>query len=114
MAIIFALYISLIGWFYKRNIAKNTLRVYESGKNTNVFGRRTYVLDGDVFREDCDGGMTTIKLSAVERMDSTDTATYVFISSLSAFIIPRDSVVSGDYESFVTALTAKWNEVRAK
>lgn len=114
MAIIFSLYILFIDWRHRKRIVKNTMRLYEDGKNITVFGRHSYRLDRETFVDETPNGQSPIKLRAVERVDTTDSATYVLISALAAFVIPKETVISGDYDTFVSELTRLWKEAQAR
>jgi hypothetical protein len=52
-------------------------------------------------------------LEVVEKVESTDKYTFIYLNAVAALVIPRDSVSEGDYEAFVEAVRERVAETHA-
>lgn len=84
---------------YERQVA----RTYDGHKNHGTFGPHRLDLTDDHLAESNKFGESKVKWPAVERIESNEGRTFIYLSSAHAHIIPKDQVFSGDYDQFISA-----------
>ncbi|MCM8529142.1 MAG: YcxB family protein [Lentisphaeraceae bacterium] len=100
----------LIAWFpssMRKSLKKTIVKTYGEGKNNNVLCEHTLEIVDDELRESNPTGQEIIKLSATNGIYTTEHYTFIYVTSLSAHIIPVSKVLEGDYQLFVQALKNK-------
>jgi hypothetical protein len=97
-------YPRLMLWSHGRAVR----RIYMEGKNRGVVGWHELELTDLTLIERCEVGESTIRIDGIERIVSDGDYTFVFVSAVSAHIIPRASITEGDYDLFVSALQNKY------
>jgi hypothetical protein len=83
---------------------KQVLRTYGSGRNRTTFGKHQLALTPHHIEEKNEFGESRILWPAIERVDSDAQHTFIYLGSTHAYIVPRNQVLSGDYDAFVHAL----------
>ena len=78
--------------------------MYREGSNRSSLGKQRLRIEDDVLVEISDYRETRTKWAGVEKIESTDSYTFVYTGSVMAIVIPKESVTSGDYDQFVDAL----------
>jgi hypothetical protein len=96
-------------WIWIPNVLSSTyekqvLRTYESGRNRTTFGKHRLALTPHHIEEKNEFGESRVLWPAIERVDSDAQHTFIYLGSSHAYIVPRNQVLSGDYDSFVHAL----------
>jgi hypothetical protein len=91
---------------------RNTIRMYEEGQNRGVLGPQTIELRDDGFFKRNDTGESLTLWKGIERMEVTDRYLFVYISAVSAHVVPRYSITEGDFDIFVTELRNRWEGAR--
>ena len=79
-------------------------RIYEEGKNKCLLGHHELELTADGLLERTTVSEGRVSWTGVEHVVSTETHTFVYTGSGSALIIPRATVITGDYRAFVATL----------
>jgi hypothetical protein len=95
-------------WRLSTALVRNTRRLLREGSNRTVFGwRELELVDGrlivnaELFRSSFD-------LRAIEKIVSTDDYAFVYISSVSALIIPMNLDAEAEHRDFVAELREAW------
>ena len=78
---------------------------YREGNNKGVFGPHELEVSPPDLIERNVVGEQRLWLGAVEKVGTSPSHAFVYVSSLSAHVIPRAAVTDGDYDAFVKALT---------
>ena len=93
---------------YRRNVKRLSTRLYAEGQNKGILGQHVAELrdnglfDGTAFSE------RTVFWKGIERIESIPGHTFVYLSAMSAHVIPEDSVTEGNYQAFVEELQKVW------
>ena len=89
---------------FRKQIRKAAERCYKEGENKGTIGIHSLeILDTELL-ETNPAGNQTIKWSGIERVVSTPTHGYIYVSSNAAHVVPRASVTEGDYDAFMAAV----------
>ena len=89
---------------FRKQIRHAAERCYKEGENKGMLGVHSLeILDAEL-RETNPTGSQSIKWAGIERVVSTPTHGYVYVSSNAAHVIPRASVAEGDYDAFMEAV----------
>lgn len=101
LACLFVLiYPSLVRYNIKRQVHK----FYSEGNNKGFLGEHDIeiVEDGVIARSAY--SETKTAWGAVERIETTPEHTFIYISAVTALIIPHDRITEGDYKAFLSEL----------
>lgn len=95
-------------WVDRRLGTWQTRKAFEEGKNKATFGLHELELTDENLITRTRVAESRIGWEAVERVASTADHTFIYVSALSAEVIPRRSVTEGDYDAFVKELNERW------
>lgn len=95
-----------------RGIAAHIVEVDSEERRTPIQGRKERRHDGVApltisdreLKEESSGGSQTTRLEAIEKIAETREQAYIYVSAITAHVIPRDRVSKGDVDSFLAAL----------
>ncbi len=87
--------------FHNERFIRNFCR---SEKNKGVIGKHFFSVSEDAIIDKTDHNDATIPWQSVDRIESTEDHTFVFTGELTAHIIPRHSILDGQYDAFVKKL----------
>ena len=90
-------------WFRKQ-YRRKMLDANRPRKTPDDQTRTTIELDDGYLKTDQEYGTTTLKLSLIDRFEQTPEHGFIYVSPITANIIPRRKIVEGDYDAFVTQL----------
>ncbi len=91
-------------WQHERYIRK----INKEGKNRGVLGEHELSIEEDGIIEKTDVNENKLLWESVEHIASTENHTFIYISPIMAHVIPRLSVISGNYDDFVTELKKRY------
>ena len=103
-----ALFVAIYPRLYRRNVKRLSTRLYAEGQNKGILGQHVTELrdnglfDGTAFSE------RTVYWKGIERIESIPGHTFVYLSAMSAQVIPEDSVTEGNYQAFIDELQNRW------
>lgn len=80
----FVFYPRYINW----QISRGTSKMLREGRNQNIFGNRSIILMPEGIREIGLHMEEKVSWSSIERIEETEDYIYIYISSVSAYIIP--------------------------
>jgi hypothetical protein len=102
---------TVIAIWHFRSSQKVTLKQvqhwYAGGKNLGVFGEHELELLSDGIRHTNSVNDTKQKFAGIERVEITPSHVFIFISSISAYVISKTKVSEGDLDAFATDLKEK-------
>lgn len=87
-----------------RCLGKRIARNYTRRDLTGIVGWRELELDPNFLIERSDVGETKAFLNKIGPVESNEDYTFVYLTAVSACIIPRERVVAGDYGRFIDDL----------
>ena len=93
---------------YRRNVKWLSSRIYAEGQNKALLCphvselRDNGLFDGTEFLE------RTVFWKGIERIESLPGHTFVYLSTMSAQVIPENSIIEGNYQEFVAELQRRW------
>jgi hypothetical protein len=99
-----ALWWLLSPWYNKRSSRKFLDRFYSEGRPDRFFGPHYLEIDGDILVAKGPYGESRVPLSSVERFEIGAGHAFVYLDSVRAIVIPRNSVTSGSYSEFLSRL----------
>lgn len=89
---------------YHRSARAQARRTYSTGKNKTVLGWHRLRLLDDELGEESEGGSRTIRYEAIESVAETESHVFIYVTTVSAHVIPKNAVSAGTLGSFVTSL----------
>lgn len=87
-----------------RSTRKGAERLYRDGRNVGMTGWHRLTISDRELKEESSGGSQTTRLEAIEKIAETREQAYIYVSAITAHVIPRDRVSKGDVDSFLAAL----------
>ena len=103
----------LLRYWLQRQTRKAFLRAYDEGENRAIIGERRLRILDEAMEATSRFSSGTIRWEAIERIESTDSHTFIFISTVSAHAIPKHKIISGDYDAFVAAARERFEQAHA-
>lgn len=97
---------------YRRNVKRLTTRLYAEGQNTGILGKHIAELRENGLSDTTDFSERTVFWKGIERIETIPGHTLVYLSAMSAQVIPENSVVEGSYSAFVEELQRRWHHAR--
>jgi 4-amino-4-deoxy-L-arabinose transferase-like glycosyltransferase len=91
-----------------------TRQLLAEGANKSLYGWHELELDGDQLTKRSLYMTTTMDLRLIEQIAETPQHAFIYISGISALIVPRRDVADGDYEDFMEELRSRLREVRSR
>jgi hypothetical protein len=93
---------------------RKQIALYTESKNTTSLGRQVMEFEDDVLTVRSELYWSKIKLPVIERIEVTKTHTFMFYGTFQAFVIPKDTVRKGAYESFVKSLSDRFRSLNSQ
>lgn len=101
-------WVFFIRWFLNRALGRNTRKFLAEGSNRIMFGwREMELVDGRLF-VNTELVQTNLDLRAIEKIVSNGDYTFVYIASMSAYMIPMD-YPDEEFREFVAELREAWD-----
>lgn len=88
----------------KRSHRNSATKLYREDSNRSSLGKQRLRIEDDVLVEITEYQETWTKWAGIEKIESTDSYTFIYTGSVMGIVIPKESVTSGDYDEFVDAL----------
>ena len=111
--LVIILYMAFLRRAYGTAFDKKVRRLYSEGKNRAALGAHGLSIDEDGLTSETEVSSSTISFKGIEKIESSPTHTFIYMSAMSAMVIPKGSVTEGDYENFFAQLRARWEAGRA-
>jgi hypothetical protein len=94
----------LVPSMVRRQVDRQARKLYGEGANKDVIGPHELELVGGDLVERTRLSESRTRLEAVERVISAGGYTFIYVSAITAHVIPHDAVSEGEYEKFVEIL----------
>jgi hypothetical protein len=92
----------------RRSQRRMTTAFYREGKNRALFLPTTLTIDRDTLEWRADSGAGHVKLEYIERVHQTATHLLIYITIRNAYVVARDGVTAGDFDSFAHEVERRW------
>ena len=96
--------------FVRKNLRKRIVKMYAEGQNNGIIGEHELQIDTDGLVEKTPMGEVRQGWDMIKNIVSYNNRTYIFISDTNAYILPKDSTLQGDYDTFVAELNRLYNQ----
>ena len=91
-------------YFLPGFIARGARRLYQDGKNKGTLGWHRLLVSNEGLREENEVGASDVRFDGVENVSETESYVYIYVSAVSAHIVPRKGITKGDLSVFLTEL----------
>lgn len=112
-AVILAAAVALVLVFHRRMYLWGSLKGFRSSQNKGILGPQTLAITETGITVTRPGGESTTYWRGIERVETSTNAAYVYISSMAAYIVPKCSVIEGDYEECVAEIRRRSGQTSA-
>lgn len=102
-----------IRWYMSYSLERNTRKFLAEGRNRIMFGWREMELVNNRLILKTELVDSSLDLRAVEKIVSDGDYTYVYIASISAYLIPMTLYPEDEYREFVDELREAWENREA-
>ncbi len=92
---------------FRRQAERQARMAYAGGNNKAALGPRELFLVGNELVSRSTYAESRIHLEALDRVASDGAYTFIYINSVSAYVIPHEAVLEGDPEKFAEALSQR-------
>ena len=104
-------WILFMSYFSKKSITRNVRKLYSEGENKGTIGKHTMVVNPDSLVDITEYGEFSIKWNAINKIESDENYIFIYISSVSAHVIPKKSFVSDlEIENFISEVQKNINK----
>lgn len=88
----------------KRRMRKQTLKLYNEGKNSSFLGKHALELTDTGLITRSEYTETKLAWGAIERIEASPDYTFLYISSVQAYVIPHNRIYEGDFRALMSEL----------
>jgi hypothetical protein len=88
----------------RRRMRKQVRKLYSEGKNVSALGELELELTDTGLIAKSAYTETKLAWGAIERIESTPTHTFLYLSSVQAYIIPHNKIIEGDYRALMAEI----------
>jgi hypothetical protein len=99
-----------IQWNFSRNVESAGRKLLAEGSNRSIIGWREMELVNNRLFVKLELIESSYDLRAIEKIVSDDRYTYVYVSSIQAFMIPMTLYPEDEYRQFVAELLDAWDD----
>ncbi|QDU94371.1 YcxB family protein [Lignipirellula cremea] len=85
-------------------------RLYKEGNNKSIFGQHEIQIDNNGLSKRTAFNESRQSWQGVERIVETDRYVFIYVASLMAHVIPKQSVIEGDLDAFLVLAKQLWHE----
>jgi hypothetical protein len=92
----------------KQNQRRAMAAIYREGRNRALFLPMTLGVDRDSLSWTSKSGSGFVKFEYIERVRQSPTHLFIYLNVRNAYVIPRDGVISGDFDAFAREVEKCW------
>ena len=90
--------------WYMRRTARS---LYAPGKNKRLIGCHSLEIADGLLRQRNEGGSDDVRFEVIERIAEDPSYVFIYVSTMTAYVVPRRGVTNGDLASFVAELRSR-------
>ena len=96
--------------YFKRATRKNMIKLYGESQNKGVIRVHEISIEDDGIIEKTDYNETKLRWGSIENIVAFKGKTLIFIGAMQAHVVPEDSIIDGDYKTFVDELVSSYSK----
>ena len=97
-------FVAIAPTMIQRRMKKQARKLYSEGKNASALGAQELEVTETGLIARSEYFETKMAWGAIERIESTPTHTFLYLSSVQAYIIPHDKIHEGNYHALLTEI----------
>ncbi|MCW3052033.1 MAG: hypothetical protein JWN14_1203 [Chthonomonadales bacterium] len=97
-----AFFVAIAPRILKRRLKHNARKFLSEGKNDSFVGEKELEITEAGLIARSEYTETKLAWGAFERIASTPTHTFLYLSSVQAYVIPHNNILEGDFRAFLT------------
>lgn len=113
-AVLVPLGLVLLNRYYSVNLRRVSRRLMSEGANKALYGWHELELDGDQLTKRSLYVTSIMDLRLIEKIVERDDYAFIYISAISALVVPRRDVPEADYEEFLEELRERWSALKRR
>jgi len=98
--------------FHRWSCARQIRKMYEQGQNQGLLGEHEMQIVGHNLVEKNEINESTAPLASIEKIISADAHTYIYTGPAQAHVIPKNSILSGEYDQFIDEVKRRAGKVK--
>lgn len=106
--ILAALFSMIFIYRYSASLERNVRRLFKEGTNKGIICEHEIEIDEHGLVEKTEFKETRQSWQGVERIVETQSHVFIYMSSMAAYVIPKESVAAGDPYQFVESAKQFW------
>ena len=95
----------------KNSYHRRQVALYAESRNVISLGRKVMDLEDDILAERSELHWSKTKLPAIERIVISEKHAFFFYGTFLGFVIPRETVQKGDFDTFVSTVQERFNSL---
>jgi hypothetical protein len=88
------------------------MNLYRDGRNPGLFAPTTLRIEPEGLVHEAARAVGKLRWEYLERVCRTDRYLFVYVDTLSAITVPKDGVLSGDFDSFARKVEEHWRAAK--
>lgn len=110
-AIITLFWVFLWPSMQKNSYHRRQVALYAESRNVISLGRKVMDFEDDILAERSELHWSKTKLPAIERIVISKNHAFFFYGTFLGFVIPRETVQKGDFDTFVSTVQERFNSL---
>ena len=106
MLVLCVLLIPFLNGYFARGMKRTAQRIYRERPTRGLIGEHELAVDEQGVRERTETGEQMTLWAGVDRIETTPEHAFIFVGPAMAHVVPRATVVEGEFDSFITAAKA--------
>ena len=103
------IWIPWASWGVRRRLRRVVRKLYREGSNKALNGRHRLRLSDDGIHSSCPTDDSTIRWTGISKIEFTPDYLYIYMTAVSAVIVPRARVTLGDFNQFQDELRSRYS-----
>ncbi len=113
-AILVPLGLVLFSKFNDSNVRRIARRLMSEGANKSLYGWHELELDGEQLTKRSLYVTSIMDLRLIEKIVEQDDYTFIYISAVSALVVPRRDMPPDEYDEFFEELRERWSALKRR
>jgi len=106
MLVLCALLIPFLNWYFARSMRRTAQRIYREHPTRGLIGEHELAVDEQGVSERTEIGEQMTRWAGVDRIETTPEHAFIFVGPAMAHVVPRATVLEGEFDAFITAAKA--------
>ncbi|MDY6898800.1 MAG: YcxB family protein, partial [Cyanobacteriota bacterium] len=97
--------------YYYSSIKRNAKKMLREGSGKGIIGEHILELTNTEIIERTNFNEMKTNIASLERVETSSVHAFIYISSIHAHVIPRSSIIEGNFEAFLQELNRKIEQI---